>query len=304
MPSPDPYAAPQISKGVGLVALSYSLFSIQDAVVKWLVTSYAVTQILFTRSLIIVLIAVLIGGRRDVDALVRSHNKGALTFRAVLVFVAWLAYYSSARYLQLAQMTTIYFAAPIIVVALSALILKEKVDAPRWLAVTGGFCGVVLAANPGGAINLLPACAAFFAACSWALGVVLIRLISRSESTSAQMLVSNGFFAVACALTLYWTWKTPDLFSLALMLGIGVAGGLGQFCLYEGFRRAPASVVAPIEYTGLIWAFTYGYLIWSDIPPATVFAGAACIMGSSLALVWFERRRAQRLAQAIGEGVV
>jgi drug/metabolite transporter (DMT)-like permease len=97
---------------------------------------------------------------------------------------------------------------------------------------------------------------------------------------------------------LIWSWKTPDLFSLALMIGIGIAGGLGQFVLYEGFRYAPASAVAPIEYTGLIWAFLYGYLIWADVPRVNVFAGAILIVCSSLSLIWSERRRARALRVA------
>lgn len=286
-------------RGIGSVALGYGLFSIQDATVKWLVASYAVPQILFTRSLVIILFALCLGGRRDLVALRQSRSKLSLAVRAGLILVAWLSYYTAARSLGLAQLTTIYFASPIIVVFLSVVILKERVNAARWLAVLAGFGGVALASNPTGAVDLAPAGMALFAACCWGMSVILVRLISRSESTSLQMLVSNGFFAVACATTLFWTWRPPDLFSLALMLGLGVAGGLGQFFLWEGFRNAPASVVAPIEYTGLVWAFIYGYLIWADVPAPTVFAGAGCIVCSSLALVWFERRRAYRLARSV-----
>jgi len=75
------------------------------------------------------------------------------------------------------------------------------------------------------------------------------------------------------------------------MLGLGVIATIGQFILYEGFRHAPASALAPIEYTGLIWAFTYGYAIWSEVPTVNVFAGAALIVASSVVLILWERRR-------------
>lgn len=279
-------------KGMALTAMGYGLFSLQDAIVKWLVDAYAVPQILFIRSVVIVSAACLVGGRGNLAALARSRNKAALAIRAALILVAWLFYYSAARNLGLAQLTTLYYAAPIVVVALSSVILKEKVGLARWLAVTIGFGGVLLAARPGGSVDPVSAGMALLAALCWALSTILVRLISRSETTSAQMLVSNALFALACAVTLPWTWKSPDLFSLSLMLGLGAAGGVGQFLLYEGFRYAPASTVAPVEYTGFVWAFALGYLIWADIPQLNVVAGAVLIVLGSLGLVLFERRSA------------
>ena len=129
-----------------------------------------------------------------------------------------------------------------------------------------GFCGVVLAADPHGGGRLGPILLALTAACCWGLSVVLVRLIARSETTANQMLVSNALFALACALLVVPMWRTPDPRALALMLGLGLVGGLGQFVLYEGFRYAPASAVASVEYTALIWAFLYGYLFWGDVP--------------------------------------
>lgn len=286
-------------KGIGMTALGYALFSVQDAIVKWLVATYAVPQVLFTRSLVIIVIALFIGGPRSVRALARSRTKTALFGRAALILMAWLLYYNAARSLGLAELTTIYFAAPIVVVSLSVVILHEAVTPMRWIAVLGGFVGVVLAARPSGGATTGPALMAFAAAGCWGLSVILARLINRSEQTTNQMVVSNVFFALACLIALPSVWKTPDVFSLTLMLGLGIAGGLGQFFLYEGFRYAPASAIAPIEYTGLVWAFVYGYLIWSDVPPARVFCGAALIVASSLSLIWYERRQAMRATSAL-----
>ncbi len=292
----EPSDRGEVMRGISLTTLGYGLFSVQDATVKWLVGHYAVPQILFTRSLVIILIAALIGGRRNIDALKRSRNKAALLARAALILGAWLSYYTAARSLGLAELTTLYFASPVITVLLSVLILREKVFASRWASILMGFGGVVLAAGPQGAGDDLPVGLALFAACCWGLSVILARLINRSETTTNQMLVSNALFAAACALALPWIWTTPDAFGLLLMFGLGIVGGLGQFFLYEGFRFAPASVVAPIEYTGLVWAFVYGYAIWSDIPPVQVFAGAGLIVASSLSLIWFERRRRARIS--------
>jgi S-adenosylmethionine uptake transporter len=234
------------------------------------------------------------GGRGSLVAVARSRNKAALAVRAGLILMAWLSFYTAARSLSLAQLTTIYFAAPIIVVALSAPILGERVTGPRWAAVLVGFAGVLLAANPSSGIDPVPAGMAFFAAVCWGLGSILVRMIIHRETAITQMLVSNTVFAVACAVALPWVWKSPDAFSLALMVGLGVAGGFGQYFVFQGFRYAPASIVAPLEYSGLVWAFLYGYLIWADVPHVNVFAGAILIVASSLGLIVVEGRRALR----------
>lgn len=275
-------------KGMGLSALGYGLFSIQDVLVKLLVEHYAVPQVLFVRSVVILAIALLIGGRSGLRDVVVSRNKLALAVRAALMLAAWLAFYSASRRLGLAQLTTLYFAAPIIVVVLSVLILKERVTLFRWLSVLAGFGGVVLAADPGGAPAIEPSISALFAAACWALSVILVRLISRSEKTSSQMIVSNLLFMLACLLVLPFVWIMPDWKSMAMLLALGVVGGLGQLFLYEGFRYCEASALAPIEYTGLVWAFLYGYLIWADVPTPQVIAGALIVLCSSLILVWRE----------------
>jgi S-adenosylmethionine uptake transporter len=284
-----PAASPRVVAGIGLAALGYSLFSVQDALVKWLVVAYGVPQILFMRSIVITLIALAIA-RGDVTAVRRSDNKKPMLLRTGLMFAAWLCFYSTGRRLGLAEMTTLYFAAPIIVVALSGPLLGERVGSAHWLAVIAGFAGVVLAAAPAGSVDPAPAAMALFAAACWAGSILLIRFMSRSETTATVMLVTNTLFALACAVMLPWSWITPTLTDLGLMLALGLVAGAGQWFLYQGFRDAPAAVLAPIEYTGLIWAFLYGYLIWADVPKVQVFAGAALIAASSLGLVWYERR--------------
>jgi S-adenosylmethionine uptake transporter len=293
-----PHLAPSTDRplrGIALAAVGYSLFAIQDAVVKWLVADYAVAEILFVRSLVIVALAAALARAYRHPSILASRHKGSLILRAGLILAAWLSYYTAARHLGLAEITTLYFAAPLLVVALSIPILKERVGPARWLAVLAGFAGVLLAANPSDAPSLVPAGMALFAAFCWAWSVILVRLVSASETTLNQMLASSGLFALACAAMLPFVWRTPDLFSLALMLGLGLASAAGQYALYEGFRFAPASALAPVEYTGLVWAFLYGFVIFAEVPTLAVVLGAVVIVVSSLALAWHETRQASRL---------
>jgi S-adenosylmethionine uptake transporter len=272
---------------------------VQDATVKWLVVTVPVPEILLFRSFVIILIAALIGRGAAFRSLAHSRRKTALALRAALILGAWLSYYNAAAHLALAELTTLYFAAPIVAVVLATVILKERIIVVRWLAVLGGFAGVVLAADPGhGSGGLLPIGLALFAACCWGLSVVLVRVISRSESTAAQMLVSNGLFALACLPMLLWSAVVPTPQNLVLMLALGLFGGLGQWFLYEGFRYAPASAVAPVEYTGLVWAFLYGFAIWGEVPAARVVGGAALIVAASVLLILYESRRSRRRSGA------
>ena len=276
--------------GIALAAAGYSMFSIQDATVKWLVTTYAVTQILFIRSVLIVALSAYIIRRNGHPSILKSPHRKSLVLRALLMLVAWLFYYSAARHLGLAELTTLYFCAPIMVVALSILVLKEKVGLVRWLSCIGGFGGVLLAANPAGTPSLVPAGMVLIAGFCWAWSTILVRLVSRSESTINQMMATSLSFVVACGVTLPFVWQWPDANGWILMIGLGCVSAIGQFLLYEGFRHAPASALAPIEYTGLIWAFLFGYLIWADVPTWHVISGALLIAGSSLLLIWWERR--------------
>lgn len=276
--------------GIALAASGYACFSMQDAIVKWLVADYDVPQILFMRSFMIVLITLPLSLYRRHPSILKSRHRGTVVLRAALMLIAWLLFYNSARYLELAELTTLYFSAPLIVVLLSILVLKETVGLGRWLACIGGFIGVIVAANPTHSPNLLPAACCVAAGFCWAWSTILIRMVSKSETTLTQMWATSLLFAIACAASFPWLWKTPDAFSWLLMIGLGLIATIGQYLLYEGFRYAPASALASVEYTGLIWAFVYGFVIWAEVPTMNVFVGAAMIVASSLSLVLWERR--------------
>ncbi len=284
--------SPRILMGIGLAVLGFSFFSVQDATVKWLATTYPILQLLCIRSTLIVLGILAVGGRKVVAESIASPNKGAFAVRAILILVAWLCYYTASRSLGLAELTTLYFAAPIIVVILSVFVLKETVGPARWIAVCIGFGGVIVAVGPSGAMPIEPAMLTLVAAAIWAVTAVLVRMTSRTDKPRTQVAVSNLITAALCALPLPWIWVTPTGFDLVLIFGLGLIGGAGQFAYFASFRLAPASALAPFEYSALIWAFLWGYLIWGAIPAVVVFVGAGLIMASGLALVLVERRRA------------
>ncbi|PLP61313.1 EamA family transporter [Mesorhizobium loti] len=277
--------------GILLTSLAYLLFSLQDASIKLLVTAATVWQILFIRSATILTGCLATGGRQLIVDSARSPILKSMLLRSFLILAAWLCYYTAAKDLQLAELTTIYFAAPIIVTALSIVILGEKVPLLRWAAVLMGFAGVFVACDPASLGFSLPVLLVLAAAGFWGLSIVLLSKVATQERTTVQLVLNNAFFLVIAGVPLLWTWQTPSWPELLLMIAVGALGGLGQYFLFEGMKRAPISVIAPFEYTALLWAFALGFLIWGDVPRDAVFVGAAIIVLAGFVVVASERFR-------------
>ena len=287
-------AGDRVVAGIGLGVLAYSLFATHDAANKWLAASLPVWQVLFFRSSTIVTGALLCGRGALLARVVETPLKWQLLSRGALTLVAWLLYYSASRDLPLAQLMTLYFSSPIIVAILAVPVLGEKVSPARWVALGVGFSGVLLASDPLGVQASVATAMVLGAALLWAVAILLMRVIARRESSLVQMFYQNIFFMVVTGSVSCFLWTPPTPFEFGLLLLIGVFGGAGQFILFEGIRLAPASVMSTVEYTGLLWAFLLGYLVWGDVPSVATGAGAGLIFGSGVFLLAMERRRMDR----------
>jgi drug/metabolite transporter (DMT)-like permease len=281
----------RVYAGILLTSLSYLLFTVHDAAVKLLVATIPGWQVLFFSSLTILAGCLVFGGRQVFAEAAASPIVRPMFLRSFLILSAWLCYYTAARDLQLAELTTIYYAAPIIITVMSVFILKETVPLARWGAVALGFVGVFVACNPAELGISLPVLLVLAAAFLWGLSIVLLRKIAMQEKTIVQMILNNSFFLVTAGLPLLYLWQTPSPGQAALLFGAGALAGCAQFALFEGMKRAPASVIAPFEYTALVWSFLLGYLIWHDLPRSELFDGACLIVGAGLIVVANERFR-------------
>src|SRR5262245_28283553 len=168
----------RVYAGILLTGLSYFLFTTHDTVVKLLVATIPVWQVLFFRSLTILTGCLIIGGRSVYREACHSPIFGPMFLRSFLIITAWLCFYTAARDLQLAELTTIYYAAPIIITVLSVFILGEKVPLSRWSAVAIGFAGVYIACDPANLGFSLPVVLVLAAACCWGLSIVLLRKLA------------------------------------------------------------------------------------------------------------------------------
>ncbi|TIV42317.1 MAG: DMT family transporter [Mesorhizobium sp.] len=272
----------RVLAGILFTAAAYFLFSAQDASIKLLVAGMTVWQIMFVRSITVLLACGAIGGKRLV--------------RSAFTLAAWLCYYNAARSLQLAELTTIYYAAPIIVTVLSVLILGETVPLLRWIAVFVGFVGVFIACDPTRLGLSVPVLLVLAAAVLWGIAVVLLRKTALQERTTIQLVLNNFYFLLFSAVPALLWWRMPDGTQLLLLLSVGALGGVAQYALFEGMKRAAVSIVAPFEYTSLVWAFALGYAIWGDVPRTAVFMGAALIIGAGLLIVGNEHFRKREQA--------
>ncbi len=285
-------------KGMALGVVAYNLFSVHDTLVKAVINDLSVVQILFVRSAVITLICLAIGRRHLVGRLIASPNKPMLVLRAVLTLAAWCMYYPAGRQLQLAEMTTLYYVAPVITVILAVIFLKEQLTLARVGASTIGFFGVVVAANPAGLSIGVPALMALGAAFLWAVAMILMRTISKSESSLVLVFSINLFYVVVLGTIALPTWQAMDLREIAIVATTGLIGIGAQYALIEAARSVPASVLGTVEYSALIWSFVFGYLFYGEQPAQFVYFGAGLVVAAGLILAWSERRARRRVVDA------
>jgi drug/metabolite transporter (DMT)-like permease len=191
----------------------------------------------------------------------------------------------------LADAVAITFAAPLIVTALSAPLLGERVELHRWGAVVAGFAGVLLIVKPSGEMFNIGAFVAVAAAFSMALTQITIRQLNRTDAPITIVIYFTLFSTLFTALPLPFVWITPTLEDWGVALLMGLFGGSAQFFVTTAFGLAPASVISPFNYAGLLWSGLLGWLIWSDIPEWHVFLGAAAVLASGLAIMHHETRK-------------
>jgi drug/metabolite transporter (DMT)-like permease len=262
-----------------------------DALAKVLTDTYAPIQIVFLRNVIAVpLIAVLILGIFGRHAL-RSNHLRLHALRGVLMATgAWL-YFTGLIYLPLAEATALVFSAPIFITALSVPLLGERVGWKRWSAVLLGFIGVLVIVQPGGATFQMASLLPVGTALCYAIFMITARWIERGERLWTMMLFAMVFPMIYTAPMALVYWQPVQPADLGLFLAIAAFGSLGLALIGQAFRLAPAALVAPFDYTALIWATGLGWLLWNDIPSVTTLIGAAIIMLSGGVILLRESRQ-------------
>ncbi|MBU1278312.1 MAG: DMT family transporter [Alphaproteobacteria bacterium] len=277
-------------RGILLMIAGVACLSANDAIAKALTADYSPLQILFLRNVIAlpftVVIALLMGG----PSALRSHRPVAHLLRGALWVSATMMFFTSFIHLALAEATALIFVAPFFITLISALFLGEKVGWRRWLAVLVGFFGVLVIIRPGGAtfqlISLLPVATALV----YALLMLSARWVDPRESVWTLLVYLTGAGALLSALLVPLVWVPVRSGDLWLFAGIAMFGTAGMTMMTQAFRRAPAVVVAPLDYTGLLWATLFGWIIWRERLDVVTIVGAALIIASGVDTIFRESR--------------
>ena len=266
--------------GVILYLIGVGLFSINDALGKWLVADYGVGQLMMLRSIgaAVVLAPIVLALRVN---LLDPRRAPLQVLRILCSAVDTFAFYYATRFMPLADVMTFYMATPLIVTALSAPLLGEKVERFRWIAVLIGFAGVLVALRPSPQMFSWAAPVALFGATTFALSQTITRELRGIHWLPLVLWQFVGSGVIGAA-TVPWAWTTPSLFDVGLMFLVGVVSMTCFIFITRALALARAAVLAPLQYSAILWAAIMGWLVWRDAPTLPIIIGNAIIIGSGL----------------------
>jgi drug/metabolite transporter (DMT)-like permease len=278
-------------RGIVYMLVAVGSFACLDTLLKLLVEHYPTLQVTAMRGLaslpFLALPALFMGRAADL----KPRRIGWHVWRAVLQIITLVAFVYALRSLSLADTYSIFLSAPLMVTALSVPLFKEHVGWRSWLAIGVGLGGVLIMLRPSGAgLLTLGAVAALVSATAYAGGVLTVRIQTRTETTASITLWPLFLMALATGLYTLPNWVPVRPEHFGWLVATGAVGALGTRMLTEAFRIAPASVVAPFEYTALIYGVAIDWLMWSKLPSPRVILGGAIVMASGLFLIWRERQ--------------
>ena len=277
----------QIMKGIVFACIAFFMFTVSHGTNKLLFGIHHPIEVAFARNIICLLPCLIYVLATKKYELFKTSMPVTLGLRVAIGTTGFVFTLAAAQYLPISNATVLFFTSTLLIPVLAHFILKEHIGIYRWIAVGIGMCGVILVAQPSAEFTMIGVALALGAAAVQATIQVLIRAM-KSEN---PFTITFYFFAGGALMTglgLPFVWTTPDLHSLGLLLIIGVTGGLGQYFLTRGFQMAPASLLGPFNYTGLIWATGMDIIIWHHFPDTPVYLGGAIIIASKLFIIYRE----------------
>jgi len=280
-------------RGIVYMLVALLVLTVSDALVKLMLEKgMGLVQLLAIRGWILTAALFLWAARggRPGRVLATAHPWAHLV--RILGGVAMtLLFFNSLKTMPLGDATVVFFAAPFMMAALSVPILGEKVGVRRWLAIAAGFAGVVIALQPGTDIFRLEAVLILGASAGYAVTMLVGRRIGGRENTFRLVFYFNAGLTAVMSLLAVFTWTPLPDGVVPLLLLFCLSSVVAQLCLTRAFALAPVGVIVPFEYTGLVWAFLLGYLIWGVAPGPAVLLGAGVITLSGLYILWREHVR-------------
>lgn len=281
-------------KAIGFFSAAVLLISVVDAVCKIYTTDLHAVQLVWGYFVGINLtLAVYFAIRRErLSALLKTERRGLQFARPAFLAGSITSLFIGLTYLPIAETTAIGFTAPLFITALSVPLLKEKVGFHRWAAVLIGLAGVLIIVRPGGGLwhwaSIMPLIGAVF----FAAFQLITRVLASSERTHVTLFHTGvgGLFWTSLMAPFFWT--EPTAVHWMVFIGTGAMGALAHLCMISAFNRAEASLLAPHNYTKIIWVAVLGYVFFGDVPSLNMWVGTAVIVSAGVYVLYRERRRA------------
>jgi drug/metabolite transporter (DMT)-like permease len=266
------------------------VFAVSSATSKWLVATYPIGEVLFTRSFTSLVACSLAILPYTGLAVFRTRKMGAHLARGISQSISQSFLLVAFSLMPLASAVAINFSAPLFATLASVLMLRERVGAVRWAAIAVGFLGVLLVANPGVETFQVGSLFALINAVLYGTVTAGVRGMTATESAETLTMYQMVLLTAAFALLLPFGFVVPTWGIAAAMVGNGLANALGQYWWTRALHLAPTSAVAPFHYFMLVWAIILGFLVWGDVPTAHLIVGSAIVVGSGFFLLWRETR--------------
>ena len=282
------------TRGIVYMALAMLIFATQDAVSKHLVGTYSVPQIMWVRYICFMMIALVLVSRKGGVRIHLSKRPWLQVLRCIIMVAETATIVTAFSMMPMADVHAIFALSPLIVTALSVVILKEYVGARRWMAVIIGFCGMIIILRPGLTDVSTGALWTLLGATLFAFYVILTRKVSEADTseTSFMYLAIVGLIVTSILGPFYWV--PPDTEGLGFMILLACMAAVGHLLLMKALEAAPASLLQPLNYTLLVWATIVGFIVFGDFPDSYTIVGAVIIAASGLYTIYREQIKSRQ----------
>lgn len=290
--------------GVMFMLVGDFMFSLNDAMGKWLVATLSVGQVVFIRSIGAFLILGPMIARQGVHSLLVTDRPWLQFLRAVLTAVETSLFYASVYFLPLADVFSFYMAGPIYVAALSHVLLGERVGWRRWVAILVGFCGVIIMLEPSGEFSLATSFA-IGGSLLFAIIIILGRLLrGTSDTTLVTWQTVTALVLGLIMIVVMDGWSTPTQIEWGGMLLLGVVSCAAHLMIVRALKLAPAALLAPLQYTLLLWAVVFGWVFFNEVPSQRILFGAAIVVVAGLFIFHRQKLKSDVPPEEVPKGFV
>ncbi len=287
----------RVGVGIGCAVVGIAFMATFDATAKFLGEGYGVVQLVFFRNFFGLLFVLCLLARAGGIGSLRSRHPVIHLLRAAFGLGATFSFFIGLQFMPLAEAFAITFTGPIFITVLSVPVLGETVGLRRWTAVVIGFVGVVILLRPGSEALRVEALLPLTAALCYAFVMLLSRKLSQRESITSVLVWTAVIGSLVSGAALPFDWVSPTPRDWALFILLGLLGSLTMWFMTLAYRHAPAAVVAPFDYTILLWGLLLGWLVWHELPDPQIWPGAAILIACGLYITHRETRLGRRTAK-------